>query len=171
MGLTAPTRASSRPEQLPRLPFVAYRQAAKGSPHGRKGVAQHAVREEGRGVGGIATQRQTHGLPEPHPAGPDELADLVIALRLGDCHEGVSLHLHQKRFRVRRDQSHVSASHRTEGLLAVLHPVGLPLERQAGVLHAPHQSGDEYRPLARKEPEEVRPRDATRLAIASVDVP
>ncbi|MGW2769189.1 hypothetical protein [Streptomyces sp. NPDC001275] len=51
------------------------------------------MREEGRGLVAVCAQRRTHGSPEPHPAGPDELADLVIVLCLGGCHEDVSLHL------------------------------------------------------------------------------
>jgi hypothetical protein len=38
---------------------------------------------------GIGAQRQMRGLPEPHPAGPDQIAGLVIALSL----DGASLHL------------------------------------------------------------------------------
>ncbi|MEU1448912.1 hypothetical protein [Streptomyces mirabilis] len=120
---------------------------------------------------GIGTQRQVHGFPQSHPARPDELAHLVIALCLGGRHDGVSLHLHQQRFGVRRDQPRVRVRHGSPGLLATLHPVGCPLEGQAGVFHAPHQGGDEDRLLVREEPEEIRLGDTDTLGIASVEVP
>lgn len=50
-----------------------------------------------------------------------------------------------------------------QGLPAALHPLGRPLESQAGVFHASHQSGDEDRLFAREEPGGVRLRDADAL--------
>ncbi|MFI6436382.1 hypothetical protein [Streptomyces sp. NPDC050759] len=38
-------------------------------------------------------ERQVHDRPDPRPAGPDELADQVIALRLGGRYDRVSPHL------------------------------------------------------------------------------
>ncbi len=67
--------------------FTAPLPAVGGKPDGRKGIDQHAAREEGRGLALTATQRQAHGFPEPHPADPDEFANPVIALRLSRCHE------------------------------------------------------------------------------------
>ncbi|WP_171116751.1 hypothetical protein [Streptomyces gossypiisoli] len=90
------------------------------------------MREEGRGLVGLRAQRQAHGFPEPHPAGPDEFADPVIALRLGGCYEGVSLHLYQQPFGRRRDQSRVGVCHGVEGLLAALRPFGCLLESRPG---------------------------------------
>jgi hypothetical protein len=101
-----------------------------------------------------------HGLPDPHPAVPDELAGQVIALRIGGRHDGISLHLHQERFGTRRDRLLVSVRHGLKSPLPVFRPVGRPLESQAGVFHAPGQSGDEDRLLVREEPEEIRLRDA-----------
>ncbi|EKX61767.1 hypothetical protein STRIP9103_07385 [Streptomyces ipomoeae 91-03] len=64
-----------------------------------------------------------HGFPDPHPAGPDDLTDQVIALRLGGRLGGVSLHLHQERLGARRDQLRVSAR---QGLKDTLDAIGAP---------------------------------------------
>ncbi|MEH0546602.1 hypothetical protein QA802_27025 [Streptomyces sp. B21-105] len=76
----------------------------------------------------IGTQRQVHGFPQSHPAGPDELACLVIVLCLSGRDDGVSLHLRQERFGERRDRLRVRVLHGAQGLLAAGH---LPQLRSA----------------------------------------
>jgi hypothetical protein len=129
------------------------------------------LRREGRGLALTGSQRQAHDFPAPHPADPDEFADPVLALRLSRCHEGVSLHLRQKRFRcaeISRMQALAMAwraSSPPSAPSAALSKVGrvssmLRVKAAAGIASLPGKSRKRYGCVT-----------PTRLAIASAEVP
>lgn len=145
--------------------------AIGGEPDGRESVAEHAASGETCGLVDIGTQRQVHGFPQSHPAGPDELARLVIAFCLSGRYDGVSLHL------IRSVSGSVGISCAYASSMAP-RACSLPSTRSAGrskaggcssVLRTEAATKIAFLPgNGRKRYGCVTP---TRLAIASVEVP
>ena len=110
-------------------------------------------------------------VPELHPAGPDRLAELVVAGRLGGGHRDVHLHLHQQPLGILGDDFAVRVRHGVQGLLA-LQPLGGLREGLRVRVHAVRgRAARKIAFLPGKSRKRYGCETPTRLAIASVDVP